>query len=554
MLRKSFVLATSALALTLGVAAVTAQDLITFTFGAEANPVQLDAAVVTDGASFRVLRQGCETLLQFEPGTTNPGPGLAESWEVSKDGLTWTLKVREGITFHDGTPFNAEAVKWNFDRWRLTDHPQHLEEEGQVFEYYEAQFGGFDDASLITNVEATGEYEVTFTLSSPIGAFLNNLAMSMFSIASPAAVEANGAAYGTPSVGYVCTGPYKFVKWESDVEVILEAYEGFWRQTAGNAQRIVFKIIPDNAARLAALQNGTIDAFERPNVEDVPTIEGSEDLYVLYRPSFNVFYLAFNYRIKEFRDPLVRRAISLAMNRQEIVDAYYLQATAANTFNPPSIAIGFNPDIQTPFDPEQARQLLAEAGYPDGIDEVSVLALDADGNVTEEVEQTIPVQLFFMPVTRPYNPDGEGIGEVMASYLQDIGINAQLASAGDWSAYLGARANGELLGLYQLGWTGDNGDPDNFIGYFFTGADVPLAREGFYQNEAVASLLQQARSLTDPAERDRLYKEAEAIVAEGAERIFIAHGDVPLAFSSRISGYIPSPMGDEAFEYVTVAQ
>jgi len=554
MLRKSVVLTASALALSLGAAAVTAQDPITFTFGSEANPVQLDAAVVTDGPSFRVLRQGCETLLQFEPGTTKPGPGLAESWEVSEDGLTWKMKLREEITFHDGTPFNAEAVKWNFDRWRFTDHPQHLDEEGQVFEYYEAQFGGFDDASIITNVEATDEYVVTFTLSSPIGAFLNNLAMSMFSIASPTAVEANGAAYGTPSVGYVCTGPYKFVKWESDVEIVLEAYEGFWRQIPGNVQRIVFKIIPDNAARLAALQNGTIDAFERPNVEDIPTIEASDKLYVLYRPSFNVFYLAFNYRIKEFRDPRVRRAISLAMNRQEIVDAYYVQAAPANTFNPPSIAIGFNPDIQTPFDPEQARQLLAEAGYPDGISEVSVLALDANGNITDEVEKTIPLQLYFMPVTRPYNPDGEGIGEVMASYLQDIGINAQLASAGDWSSYLGARAKGELLGLYQLGWTGDNGDPDNFIGYFFTSADVPLAREGFYQNEAVASLLKKARSLTDPAERDALYKEAEALVAEGADRIFIAHGDVPLAFSSRIIGYIPSPMGDEAFEYVTVSQ
>lgn len=325
MLRKPFAIVASALTLAMSMATVASQDLVTFTFGSEANPIQLDAAVVTDGPSFRVLRQGCETLLQFEPGTTNPGPGLAKSWEVSQDGLIWKLQLNEDVTFHDGTPFNAEAVKWNFDRWRFTDHPQHLDEEGQVFEYYEAQFGGFDDDSIITNVEATGEYEVTFTLSAPMGAFLNNLAMSMFSIASPAAVEANGAAYGTPAVGYVCTGPYKFVKWESDVEVVLEEYEGFWRPKTGNVQRIVFKIIPDNAARLAALQNGTIDAFERPNVEDVPTIEASDKLYVLYRPSFNVFYLAFNYRIKEFRNPLVRRAISLAIDRQEIVDAYYLR-------------------------------------------------------------------------------------------------------------------------------------------------------------------------------------------------------------------------------------
>lgn len=552
MLKKSSLFALSAVALALGISTAFAQDPVTFTFGSEASPVQLDAAVVTDGASFRVLRQGCETLLQFEPGTTNPSVGLATSWEASEDGLAWTLKLQEGVTFHDGTPFNAEAVKWNFDRWRLTSHPQHYPE--QVFEYYEAQFGGFDDASIITSVEAVDEYTVQINLSAPMGAFLNNLAMSMFSIASPAAVEANGTAYGTPAVGYVCTGPFKFVSWAEGSELILERYEGYTREIAGNVERVVIKIIEDNAARLAALQSGTIDAFERPNVEDIATIEASEDLYVQFRPSFNVFYLAFNYRIQEFRNPLVRQAISLAMNRQEIVDAYYLQATAANTFNPPSIAIGFNENIQTPYDPEQAKALLAEAGYPDGISELNILALDADGNVTETVESTVPVNLYFMPVARPYNPDGEGIGEVMASYLQDIGINAQLASAGDWAAYLSARSNGELFGLYQLGWTGDNGDPDNFIGYFFAGVDVPLAREGWYENDELASVLVQARTLTDPEERNALYEQAEQIVYDDTARVFIAHGDVPLAFNNKVSGYVTSPMGDEAFSLVTISQ
>ncbi len=530
--------------------ATSAQDEVIFTFGDFGNPVKLDAAVVTDGISFRVLRQGCDTLFGFEPGTTQPVPSLATSATANEEGTVWTLGLREGITFHDGTAFNAESIVWNFNRWRLTTHPQHFAEE--TFEYYEAQFGGFDDASIITNVEASSEYEVTFTLSAPMGAFLNNLAMPMFSIASPAAVEANGVDYGSPSVGYVCTGPFTFVSWESDVETVLARNENYWGEIPGNIDRVVIKQIPDNASRLAALQAGTIDALEGPNVEDIPSIEAAEDLYVDFRPSFNVFYLAFNYRILEFRDPLVRKAFSLAIDRQEIVDAYFASAVAANTFNPPSIAIGFNDSIETPFNPEEAKALLAEAGYPDGISEVTVLKLDAEGNVTDEVETTIPVQLYFMPVVRPYNPDGEGIGEVMVSYLQEIGVNAELASGGDWATYLGQRSNGELLGLYQLGWTGDNGDPDNFIGYFFSAADSPLAREGFYQNEAVASLLQQARNLTDPAERDALYQEAESLIAENSDRIFIAHGRVPLAFNSSVSGYITSPMGDEAFALVSV--
>lgn len=533
------------------VAPVAAQDAITFTFGSEANPVQLDSAVVTDGPSFRVLRQGCEGLMAFTPGTTTPEPSLATDFTVSEDGMTWVFNLVEGATFHDGSPFNAEAVVWNFDRWRLTGHPAHFAEE--IFEYYEAQFGGFDDASLITSVEATGEYQVTFTLSAPIGAFLNNLAMAMFAIHSPATIEANGANYGSPEVGYSCTGPYRFVSWTSDVEVVLERNADYYGENPSNIDQIVFRVITDNAARLAALQAGEIDGFERPNVEDIETITSSEDLQLVIRPSFNVLYLAFNYRIAEFRDPLVRRALSLAINRQEIVDAFYLPGSvAANTFHPPSIGIGFNADIQTPYDPEQSMALLAEAGYPDGLSEVNVLGVDDAGNVTEEIVETIPLRLFYMPVTRPYNPDPEAIGEAMQTYLADAGFSVELTTAGDWATYLDDRANGRLLGMYQLGWTGDNGDPDNFIGYFFANVDAPLAREGFYQNEALAALLQEARGLTDPTVRDGLYKQAEALVAEGADRLFIAHGPVPLAFSSRVTGYVASPLGDEPFSLITI--
>jgi peptide/nickel transport system substrate-binding protein len=532
--------------------AVRAQDPVIFTFGEFGNPVQLDGAVVTDGISFRVLRQGCETLFGFEPGTTNPVPALATSATASEDGLTWVLELNEGITFHDGTPFNAEAVKWNFDRWRDTSNPYHFPE--QVFEYYGAQFNGFDDESSIASVEATSEYQVTFNMRQPVGAFLNNLAMPMFSIASPAAIEANGVNYGTPDVGFVCTGPFKFVSWTNDVETVLERNPDYWQEIPSNIDRIVFRQIPDRAASFAALQDGAIDAFESPNVEDIEAIEANEELYIQFRPSFNVFYLAFNYRIQEFRNPLVRQAISLALNRQEIVDAYYAQAIPANTFNPPSIAIGFNDAIETPYNPEDARALLAEAGFPEGIDQVNVLALDAEGNVTETIEATIPFSLFYMPVVRPYNPDGEGIGELMVGYLQEIGINAQLDEAGDWATYLDERRNGNLLGMYQLGWTGDNGDPDNFIGYFFADVATPLAREGYYANPELSSVLLEARTLTDPSAREALYDQAEQIVFDETARIFIAHGQVPMAFSNRVSGYVTSPLGDEAFASVVIGQ
>jgi ABC-type transport system substrate-binding protein len=182
---------------------------------------------------------------------------------------------------------------------------------------------------------------------------------------------------------------------------------------------------------------------------------------------------------------------------------------------------------------------------------VHVLGLADDGlTVTDEVVDTISLDLFFQPVTRPYNPDGEGIGSAMVSYLADIGINANLASAGDWSTYLDRRANGDLIGLYQLGWTGDNGDPDNFLGYFF--AETPRATEGYYNNQEVSGLLQEARTLTTQEERAPIYQQVEQMMYDEAARLYIAHTGVPLAFRSRVSGYVTNPLATELFKYITV--
>ncbi|MCB9139230.1 MAG: transporter substrate-binding domain-containing protein [Caldilineaceae bacterium] len=512
----------------------------TFIFGRGADGVSLDPAVVTDGESFRVTNQGCDALLAYDKETTNVVPALAESWESNADGTEWTFKLREGVKFHDGTDFNADAVLFNFNRWWDPENPYHYEE--QVFEYWDYMWGGFKGDSIVTNIEKVDDYSVKFTLSEPLAPILANLAMPMFSIASPAAIQEYGADYGTPEVGYVCTGPFKFVEWVTDDHTTMVRSEDYWGEIPGNVETIIIRTIPDNSARFLALQAGEIDALEQANIEDLASAEGSDDLYVLTRPALNTGYLAFNYRIQEFNDPLVREAIAAAIDKQGLVDAFYGgYGEVATQFLPPFVW-GHNPDLQgVQYDPDRAVELLTEAGYPDGISEVT---LD-DGS-------TMPLTLYYMPVVRFYYPDPEAIGEAMAAQLAAVGINVKLELAGDWATYLDMRRNGELVGLYQLGWGGDNGDPDNFLGYFFGNAAEPKPSEGFFSNPELAEILTEARSTPDQAARTALYEQAEQILYETVGRVWIAHNSTPLIFRNEVSGYIPNAVSDDKYKYVSV--
>jgi len=178
----------------------------TFVFGGQGEPVQLDPAVITDGISSRITRQLYDGLVKYRGATTEVEPALAEKWEVSRDGKVWTFQIRKGVKFHDGNPLDAAAVVWNFERWWKAGHPQHDNQvkAGQTFEYWEAQFAGFDDKSIVTAVEAVGTHTVRITLKEPQAPFLANLAMFVFDVASPKAVERWGTEFGKHPIG---TGP-----------------------------------------------------------------------------------------------------------------------------------------------------------------------------------------------------------------------------------------------------------------------------------------------------------------------------------------------------------
>jgi peptide/nickel transport system substrate-binding protein len=526
----------------------------TFVFGRGGDSVQLDPAIVTDGESFRVTGQVLEPLYQYEPGSTTPIPALAEECTANEAATEWVCTLRQGVKFHDGTDFNADAVVFNFERWRFTDNPYHF--ESQVFEYYETMWNGFDDDSAITSVEKIDDYTVKFTLNAPLAPFVANLAMDIFAISSPAAIEAAGEDYGTPSVGCVGTGPFKFVEWIEGDQITVVANDDYWggRPTI---DEIIWRVIPDDSARFLALKAGDIDALEQAVLEDLTAAESDPDLYIMTRPALNTGYLAFNFKVVEFQDKLVREAVAHAINRQGLIENFYGKyAEVATNFLPPLIW-GHNDAIEDwTYDPELSKQLLADAGFPDGLSELTVAEdlMDADGNVLYAAGDKVPFRLYYMPVTRFYYPSPKEIGEAMAADLAKAGMNVELYLEGDWPTYLGARRNGTFLGLYQLGWGGDNGDPDNFLCYFFCAGTEPIAREGWYMNADLAALLMTAQSTAGQENREPLYQQAEQMLHDDVARIWVDHNNTPLIFSSKVSGYVPQPVGADYYEFVELAE
>ena len=506
----------------------------TFVYGAQGEPVQLDPAVITDGISGRITRQIYDGLVKYKGATTEVEPSLAQSWEVSPDGKTWTFTLRRNVKFHDGTPFDAKAVVWNFERWWKTSHPQHDNQvkAGQTFEYWEGQFGGFDDKSIVTKVEATGSHTLRVTLKDPQAPFLANLAMFTFDIASPTAVEKWGTEFGKHPVG---TGAFKFVEWKPNQEVVLEPNPDYWGAKP-KIKRLVVRNIKDNSQRLGALKAGEIHGMEGLNPDDVAVVKRDPNLQVLLRPTNTTGYIAFNYKVKEFQDKRVRQAFAYAINRSAIVEALYGgTGMPATQFQPPPLW-GYNKDLKGyEYNPTKAQELLKQAGLASGL-----------STITWDDGKQEPLVFWYMSRSRPYFPSPKEIGEAMAVDLAKVGIKAQLQTA-EWAVYLDKRKNGQMP-LYMLGWTGDNGDPDNFLCYFFCQPGV--AREGFYANKPLADVLLRAQKLTQQADRAKLYRQGEQLLRDDAGRLFIANNQPPLAFAKRVKGYVPHPTGSEYFNTV----
>lgn len=498
----------------------------TLVWGRGGDSAGLDPAVVTDGESGRVTVNIFDTLVEYEPDSTEVRGALATDWNVSEDGTLWTFNLRRGVKFHDGADFNAAAVVANVERWMNKDHPLN---NGKC-KYWSYMFNGYAPDSIVTKVEAAGDYQVLFTLREPYAPFIQNLAMFPFAIASPAALEEYGDNFFKNPVG---TGPFKFLEWLGDDKITLAKNDAYWGEAA-KVDTLVFRSIPDDSVRFLELQAGSIDILDGVNLDDVAAARANDRFQVLPRPAMDVGYLAMNTGKKPFNNKQVRRAVNHAVNKRAIIDSFFagLAKPAKNPL-PPSLW-GYNDNIEDyAYDPEKARELLAEAGYPDGF----------------------KTTLWYMPVSRAYMPQGQKIAEAVRADLAAVGIEAEIVSY-DWSIYLEKAEKGEH-NMILMGWTGDNGDPDNFI-YTLLDKDNAVRNSSsnyaFYKNSQVHDLLIKAQRETDRNKRSALYKQAQEIIHADAPWAPLVHSTEPLVLMKYVRGYKPHPTGMEKLNTVSVQQ
>lgn len=491
----------------------------TLIFGRGGDSVSLDPITVTDGESFAVTQNIFETLIRFGEQDTTLQPGLAKEWKVSDDGLTYTFTLQEGVKFHDGTDFNADAVVKNFERW--------MNGNAEKFPYYQSMFGGFkgEKSAVIKDVKADGASTVIITLNDPQAPFLKNLAMSPFGIASPTAFEKEGDKFGDNPVG---TGPFKFVSWKRNDSVTVEKNADYWKEGLPKMDQVVFKSIPDNSARLNALKTGEIDLATGISPSDSASIEADKNLQLIERPSLNVGYLGMTVTRKPFDDKRVRQAVNYAIDKEALVNAFYEgKADIASNPMPPAVS-GFNEEISAyPYDPEKAKKLLKEAGY--------------DGK---------EIELWAMPVPRPYMPDGQKIAEAIQKNLEDVGMKSKIVTY-EWATYLEKAAKGEA-DAFLLGWTGDNGDADNFLYTLLDESNIGSNNYTYFKNSETHKLLLEAQKETDEEKRNELYKKAQEIFHDEAPWVPLAYSTPLLAGKSTIKNFHPHPTGSDIFDTIEV--
>jgi len=528
----AFVALLAALAATLLTA--TALQAKTLVYCSEGSPENFSPAINTTGTSFDAARPVYDKLTQFARGSTQVEPGLAESWTVSPDGRVFSFKLRKGVKFHSGVngfkptrDFNADDVLFSFERQWKADHP-YAKVSGGKYDYF-ADMGLNEDLASIDKVDPM---TVRITLKKANVTMLANLAMDFASIASAEYADFLAKTGKKEQLDQqpVGTGPFSFVAYQKDAVIRFKANKDYWGPAGEKAlvDDLVFAITPDPTARYSKLKAGECHFVIAPRPADLPEMQKDPALKLINQPGLNIAYWAFNTQKTPFDKKEVRQAMSMAIDKAAIIKDVYLGAgQAAKNLIPPTLW-SYNDAVKDhAFDSAKAKAMLTAAG----------------------VKTPLEIDLWYMPVQRPYNPNAKRIAEMMQADLAKIGVNAKLVTY-EWGEYRKRMQQGEHI-TGMLGWTGDNGDPDNF--FFLHGCEA--ARVGGQNlskwcNKAFDERLIKARSIADLKERTKLYQEMQVIEHEESPDFKIAHSVVYEAMRKEVSGYKQSPFGSHQFNGV----
>jgi peptide/nickel transport system substrate-binding protein len=512
----------------------------TLVFAGASDPTYLDPALVSDGESFRVTEQMFEGLVKLKPGTTKIVPALATKWKLSGAGKTWTFTLRKGVKFHDGTPWNSAAACYNFNRWYNWTGP--FQDPSATF-YYQATYGGFKknevanlSAPLFRSCTAAGRYKIVIRLNRASGVFFPSLVIQSFAMQSPTAMKrygadeatlAGGAFRATGSYAFqhpTGTGPFKFSSWTIGQKVELVKYNGYWGKKA-RLDRVIIRPISNNEARFQALKTGEINAFDLAPPQDISSLTSDSRLKAIKRPAFNVAYVTIHQGPgSPMNDLKVRQAVAYGLNRAAVVkNFYYGTGRVAHEFQPPSL-FGYSTKVpKYTYNPTKAKALLNSSSC----------------KVPCKVDFWYPTE-----VSRPYMPDPQRNFQAFAASLEASGFNVVAHSAPWRPTYVPKVNEGSAGDLNLIGWTGDYGDPDNFLGTFFRNFNPQFG----FNNSAITGILNRALNQPNFKKRVALYKAANILIMKYLPGVPYAHATPALGAEKRVTKLIATPVGGVWFQ------
>jgi peptide/nickel transport system substrate-binding protein len=470
-------------------------------------PITLDPALTIESESSILIGSMFDGLVEQRAGKIAIDPALAYRWEISDDGREYTFYLHSNVTFHDGTPFNASAVVASFQRQGDPKHPYHF--PGADF----GSWTNFGLDKLWNGIDALNDTVVRIRLHHADATFLTILSNQNFAVVSPAALEKFGSDFYRNPVG---TGAFRFVSWAEDHTVTLVANENYY-QGRPFIDSLIFKTVPDPSERWQMLKNGSITMMQHPAVSDMTEIEKTPGIKFARQPGLNVSYLSMNMKRPLFQDKRVREAIVLAIDRESLVKEVFGSAGRAAKNPLPPVLLGYNDEIRpTPYDPDRARRLLTEAGYPNGF----------------------KTTLWTMPITRDYMPDPNKAAQRIQRNLKAVGIDVEIKTF-PWAQYIEKVYKGEH-DLVILGWTADIPDPDNFFSPFWIptpNVQSNSSNISGYSSAEMTRLINEGKVTPDPLERSKIYKQACAVFNEDLPWFVIAHSVITIPMSDRVMNF-----------------